>query len=56
MISGPPLSGQPGKAVGHAGGKLTRRHDLGTVAPERYAQVSSSAVNSSCSASVIVSS
>src|SRR5260370_13165169 len=29
MISGPPLSGQPGKAVGHAVGKLTLRHDLG---------------------------
>src|ERR1019366_9175204 len=28
MISGPPLSGQPGKAVGHAVGKLTLRHDL----------------------------
>ncbi len=28
MISGPPLSGQPGKAVGHAEGKLTLRHDL----------------------------
>ena len=28
MISGPPLSGEPGKAVGHAAGKLTLRHDL----------------------------
>jgi integrase len=28
MISGPTLSGQPGKAVGHAVGKLTLRHDL----------------------------
>ena len=28
MISGLPLSGQPGKAVGHAVGKLTFRHDL----------------------------
>src|SRR5258708_31960980 len=28
MISGPTLSGQPGKAVGHAVGELTLRHDL----------------------------
>ena len=28
MISGPPLSVQPGRAVGHAVGKLTLRHDL----------------------------
>jgi len=27
MISGLPLSGQPGKAVGHAVRKLTLRHD-----------------------------
>jgi hypothetical protein len=26
MISGPTLSGQPGKAAGHAVGKLTSRH------------------------------
>lgn len=32
MISGPTLSGQPGKAVGHAVGKLTLRHDLGASA------------------------
>jgi hypothetical protein len=31
MISGPTLSGQPGKAVGHAVGKLTLRHDLARV-------------------------
>jgi hypothetical protein len=28
MISGLPRSGQPGKAVGHAVGKQTLRHDL----------------------------
>ncbi len=28
MTSGPTLSGQPGKAVGHAVGNLTLRHDL----------------------------
>src|ERR1035441_2741386 len=33
MISGPPLSGQPGKAVGHAVGKLTLRHDLAAPRP-----------------------
>ena len=31
MISELPLSGQPGKAVGHAVGKLTLRHDLAPV-------------------------
>ncbi len=29
MISGPPQSGQPGNAIGHAVGKLTLRHGLG---------------------------
>jgi hypothetical protein len=28
MISGATLSGQPAKAIGHAVGKLTLRHDL----------------------------
>jgi hypothetical protein len=31
VTSGLPLSGQPGKAVGHAVGKLTLRHDLDPV-------------------------
>ena len=35
MISGPTLSGQPCKAVGHAVGKLTLRHDLAEVVKDR---------------------
>src|SRR5665809_115600 len=39
MISGPPLSGQPGKAVGHAEGKLTLRHDLAVVGHAPYSRL-----------------